>query len=145
MGIFKRKKKQRQNLIISQTYDAEAQKNPQPFEFEEVDNSWTPGDYPISKDFLSFFYGGLEKRAKKLLEASDEGTPDYMDQAIVDEATQALAVLVRMHAARRESISDILRRKKVTLSSHQYELQLVREEKERIGEIVNQIGGFDYE
>lgn len=147
MLLFKRKKKNkkcRESLLAPQTYDAEAHKVEQPFVYEHPDVGWTTSDYPIPKNFLQFYYTNFDKQAKSLLVASDEDCPYYMDQHIVNVTEEALAFLVHKHSAHFESISEIISRKKVTLSCLEREIKALKAEKERIGKIIDEIGGYDY-
>ena len=80
-----------------------------------------------------------------LREAVDEGVPHYMDQSIHNMCEEALGALIHKRAARFESISEIISRKRVTLNCHKRELDDLTTEYQRISTLVNAIGGYDYE
>lgn len=144
--LFKKKRKEtRTSILTPQTYDAEAQKSAQPFVFEGVDVGWTTFDYPVPKFFVQFYCVDFEKQANTMLEAVDEGVPHYMDQSIHNMCEEALGALIHKRAARFESISEIISRKRVTLNCHKRELDDLTTEYQRISTLVNAIGGYDYE
>ena len=128
----------------AQVYDAEAAKTPQPFVNEHDDVGWTTSDYAIPKDFLLFYHIDFAKQASSMAGVVDEGIPDYMDQRIYDASAEALAYLVHKHSAHTESINEIIARKKVTLACIERELAEIKNEEERLGELVKEIGGYDY-
>lgn len=143
MRLFRKKK--RGPIYAPQTYDAEANKTEQPFVFEHPDGSWTTSNYVVPKDFMKYYCSCFGKRASEMAKSVDEGVPNYMDQSIYDATAEALGYLIHKHSAHAESISEIISRKKVTLNCLERELEAVKTEQERIGALVEEIGGIDYE